>query len=282
MIELSIALVTRNRPDNLNRVLSSIFAEYPDIYEVVVSDDSNDESLKEQNKLISKKYGCKYIAGPQLGLYANRNCALKECSGTHIRTMDDDHTFPESHFAECLETIRKEPETIWTIGEYNHMVKINDRKIPLPISGQLHPRGFSYEGSNNDEYYGISCGGSIYPRKVIDSKMFNCDYYKFGKLYLEYGARLKFKGFKLKPLRTTYIIHNDDRLKNKDSLMHVDIIECTHFAMFCLSFKYMPSFHNKLLTITQVILNVISYKVPFKTVINAYRMYKKLMLMNKL
>jgi glycosyltransferase involved in cell wall biosynthesis len=280
MIELSIALVTRNRPDNLNRVLSSLFSENPHIYEVVVSDDSNDEKSKEQNRLISEKYGCKYIVGPQLGLYANRNCALKECSGTHIRTMDDDHTFPESHFAKCLDMIRKEPETIWTIGEYNHMVKINHRKVPAPIPGQLHPRGFSYEGSNKDEYYGISCGGSIYPRKVIDSKIFNCDYYKFGKLYLEYGARLKLKGFKLKPLRTTYIIHNDERLK--DSLNRIDIIECRYFAMFCLSFNYMPSFHNKLLTTTEVIYNVISYKVPFKTVINAYRMYKKFMLVNKL
>lgn len=278
MIKLSIALVTRNRPDNLNRVLQSVLSQNTDIHEIIVSDDSNDEDSKQQNRLIAERFDCKYIAGPQKGLYANRNCALKNCSGTHIRTMDDDHTFPESHFLECLNAINEEPTVIWTIGEYNHMVKNENRVLPSPIAGELKARGFSSDPTTLDDYYGISCGGTIYPRKIIDDKIFNCDYYKFGKMYLEYGSRLKFKGFRLKPLLSTYIIHNDDRLLDKNSLITFDMIEATHFAIFCFSFKYKPSLKNKSLTLLAIIIDLLTGKIEMKNTLNAYANYKKFIL----
>src|SRR4051812_34264064 len=99
-ILLSIALVTRNRPKSLERTLQSLRIQKIWPHEVVISDDSDIEAAIKQNKRLALLYACKYIKGPGRGLYANRNFAAKHCSGTHIRTMDDDHEFPENHLTD--------------------------------------------------------------------------------------------------------------------------------------------------------------------------------------
>src|SRR3954451_9899484 len=115
-MKLSVALVTRNRPDSLARTLESLSRQNVQPYEVILSDDSDVESMISANAELAQKYSCKYLKGPGRGLYANRNFVAKSCIGTHIRTMDDDHEFPENHLTECLKAIEKEPNTIWTIG----------------------------------------------------------------------------------------------------------------------------------------------------------------------
>jgi glycosyltransferase involved in cell wall biosynthesis len=263
MIKLSIALVTRNSQENLKTVLTSVFSQKSAIYEVIISDDSNDEDFIQQNRLISQNFGCKYISGPQKGLYANRNYVLKNCSGTHIRTMDDDHTFPENHFSECFKAIESEPNTIWTIGEY--LIRELNRPLPSPIAGQLDPRGFSYAPKEMENYYGISCGGTIYPKFILSNNVLNLEYYKFGIMYLEYGARLKKLGYTIKALRTTYLIHNDE--KTTASELSVNIIqEARLFSMLSLSFLYQPSFSNKFKTIFQITIEVIKLKYNFITI----------------
>ena len=47
------------------------------------------------------------VDGPKKGLYSNHNYIYNICSGTHIRIVDDDHTFPSKHFQICIENIKK-------------------------------------------------------------------------------------------------------------------------------------------------------------------------------
>src|SRR4051794_2314477 len=94
---ISVALVTRNRPAGLKRVLSSLRSQEPQPFEVVVSDDSTEEEWRTANQGIASQFGCRYQAGPCRGLYANRNLAARACRGTHIRSMDDDQEFPPHH-----------------------------------------------------------------------------------------------------------------------------------------------------------------------------------------
>jgi len=54
--------------------------------------------------------------------------------------MDEDHEFPDNHFAECLKVIEIEPHVIWTIVEYAQ--RDLHRSLPSQFAGQLHPRGF--------------------------------------------------------------------------------------------------------------------------------------------
>lgn len=274
-IRLSIAIVTRNRPESLKQTLFSISQQNVQPFEIIVSDDSDQVNFQKWNKKICEKYHCLYFKGPQKGLYANRNFVAKKCSGTHFRTMDDDHEFPENHLGECVKAIEREPDTIWTLGEYYPKDKY--RPLPSPIPGQLHPRGFSVIPKSMDEYYGISCGGSIYPARVVEEGIFNCDYYKFGNLFLEYGARLKKLGYTIKFITNTYIIHNATET-SASQLSRETINEARLFSMFCFSFYYKPTVKNKLYTFGQLAYDLVRLRCKVANIKSAYKNYKNFQL----
>src|SRR5437870_13704662 len=115
-IRLSIALITSNRSESLQRCLECLRTQSVQPYEVVVSDDS-DASAAPATRAVAARWKCRYIVGPRRGLYANRNHVAMACTGTHIRTMDDDHTLPEKHLERCLEAVESDPTTVWTTGE---------------------------------------------------------------------------------------------------------------------------------------------------------------------
>lgn len=270
-IRLSVALVTRNRAESLARTLASLDRQWPKPHEVIISDDSDIDSEVAVNSALACEYSYKYVRGPRRGLYANRNFVARLCVGTHIRTMDDDHEFPENHIADCLIAINKEPGTIWTIGEFYPSDKI--RTLPAPIAGQLHPRGYSYSPKEIKDYYGISCGATIYPRSVVDKNLLNLEIYKFGILYLEYGARLFKKGYTIKPLNTTFIIHHYD--ENNRSVSSNDITNGAQvFSMIMLSFYHMRTLKNILLTSLEIVKNLLLQKYTLKVVKDALSHYR--------
>jgi len=270
-VQLSVALVTRNRPDSLRRTLSSLSKQVSP-YEVLISDDSDNAEAIVENKRLAERFGCKYMSGPHKGLYANRNFVAKHCTGTHIRTMDDDHEFPEDHIKTCLEAIKQDFNVIWTIGEYIP-TEINMDQ-PAPIPGQLHPRGYSYLPKDMNDYYGISCGATIYPRKVIDDNILNFEIFKFGIVYLEYGARLFNKKFVIKPLLSTFIIHHYDADNRSVSSMQI-ISSARIFSMLMLSFYHRRSLRNQFLTVSEILKGLFKKEYSFKIVYRAYFFYKK-------
>src|SRR5215831_14404511 len=115
-ISLSVAVIARNRPESLQRALASLRDQDAQPFEIIVSDDSDDQFVSEIQR-IAQKFDCRYVRGPRRGLYANRNFAALHCSGTHIRTMDDDHFLPSNHLAQCLRAVGQDPAAIWTTGE---------------------------------------------------------------------------------------------------------------------------------------------------------------------
>jgi len=271
---LSIAIVTRNRPESLKRALESLSQQDSKPFEIVISDDSNSNLAIEENKKLAELYNCRYIQGPQKGLYANRNFAARNCLGTHFRSMDDDHEFPENHIALCLEAIETHKEAIWTIGEY--CPPDPNRSIPAPIPGQLHAMGYSYVPKNMNNYFGISCGATIYPRKVVEQNVLNLETYMFGVLYLEYGARLFNRGFRFRHLESTFVIHNVDYEDVKSrSISSLNTINSAKiFSMMMLSFHHQRSFKNILLTSYEIAKNMLAGKYSLELVKNCYTEYK--------
>ncbi|MES2828469.1 MAG: glycosyltransferase family 2 protein [Bacteroidota bacterium] len=272
-VKLSIGIVTRNRPSSLAATLKSLYSQYVNFYEVIVSDDSSEESAIHENRKIADFYNCKYIKGPQKGLYANRNFVALACKGTHIRSMDDDHIFPEGHIKACLDAIDLEPETIWTIGEYSPKHNV-PRIKPYPKPGQLHPKGYAFiPEKSGDEYYGISCGASIYPAIVFQNKILNVEYYKFGTVFLEYGARLKYLGYTIKVLDTTYIFH-DDIQTSAVLVTNSVLIEARIHSVLCMCLIYKPTLGNKFLAIYQIIKDLIIGGLTLKALVSAFKNYK--------
>lgn len=202
-IKLSVALVTRNRPDSLNRCLKSLRNQNHQPFEVVISDDS-DSAISSEIQAIAVRWNCRYILGPHRGLYANRNHAALACLGTHIRTMDDDHEFPENHFQITQKLVESDANSIWLIGEYWEQPT---SLSPFYLPGEIQPRGYSKPPQNLDDCFAISDGSAIYPKQIFDNHRF-LETFKFGSLYLEFGARLKALGFRIRCCTDTYIIHH--------------------------------------------------------------------------
>ena len=268
-LALSVAIVTRNRPESLQMTLDSLAKQLPRPFEILISDDSNTEAMVASNQQLAQQYGCRYLSGPQRGLYANRNFVARHMAGTHLRTMDDDHEFPENHLQVCMEAIAADDSAVWTIGEY--FPSDAERPLPSPVPGQLHPRGFSYPPPDMAQYYGISCGASIYPRAVVDDGILNLESYKFGILYLEYGARLLNSGYRIKCLDRTYVIHH----MVESSVTSREIIDSARvFSMLMLSFLHRKTLGNQLLTSAQILSEIFRGRYSPQLVLNAYREYK--------
>jgi glycosyltransferase involved in cell wall biosynthesis len=207
-IRLSVALLTRNQPDSLARCLASLRAQEAQPYEVVVSDDSSGEGTASETRDVAARFGCRYVAGPRRGLYANRNSTALQCTGTHIRTMDDDHTFPAGHFAQCLAAIARDPEAVWTTGEMGFID--GKPRGGLETATQLHPSGAGAPVDNPDDNWAISDGSTIYPRKIFDQGMLMLECFSYGPSYLEFGAFLYHHGWRSRCMPGAWIEHHID------------------------------------------------------------------------
>lgn len=247
-VSLSVALVTRNRPASLERTLGSLCEQRAQLLEVVISDDSGLEHAAEIERL-ANEYGCRYIRGPQHGLYANRNHAALACRGTHIRTMDDDHEFPEDHFEKCLQAVEHDPDSIWIIGE--HYPDDTDLSVPPSCPGQLVARGYSASPPDPQNCWAISDGATIYPRAIFDRGIRYDESMKFGSGYLEFGSRLHWLGYRIRYMPTTYVIHHLD--PSARSFMDVEAeMASRFFAMLCHSWIYQPRRVNKSLSLLEM------------------------------
>jgi glycosyltransferase involved in cell wall biosynthesis len=251
-IQISVALVTRNRPESLERTLKSLRAQSVQPYEVIVSDDSGDEHRVAVER-VTAQYGCRTIRGPQRGLYANRNHVALACRGTHIRTMDDDHEFIPDHFACCLATVETDPDSIWISSEnpedYGGIV----------CPGQLHPRGFSTLPPDGQNSWAFADGASIYPRAIFDSGLRYAEEFRFGAAYLEFGSRLHYLGYRIRHIPKTYIIHHFEAATRSYQSREIDLA-ARYFAMLCHSFLYQPSLANRTLTCLEVVKQTLLYR----------------------
>ncbi|HEX4794875.1 MAG TPA: glycosyltransferase family 2 protein [Humisphaera sp.] len=237
--QISVALVTRNRPASLERTLRSLRAQDSAPFEVVVSDDS-DENQAAATWALAEQFSARYVRGPRRGLYANRNHVALACRGTHIRSMDDDHEFPPGHWRECETAVAMDPNAIWIIGEFRPGQPV---VLPMVSPGQLNGRGFSSPVEDRQNSWAISDGASIYPRTVFtDGNRFAEDF-KFGAAYLEFGSRLYWLGYRMRLMEQTWVIHHMD--ENNRSFMDRQMdLASSAFAMFAHALLYQPSLGN--------------------------------------
>ncbi|MCL1470613.1 glycosyltransferase family 2 protein [Argonema antarcticum] len=236
-ISLSIALVTRNRPESLERCLKSLRSQSIQPFEVVVSDDSDPE-LAPKTEALAKYWDCRYIKGPQRGLYANRNYTALACKGTHIRTMDDDHLLPEGHMEQCMEAVWFDPKSIWTTGE---MGFINGEYCGTSQTAtQLYPSGVAGSVTDVDDNWAIADGATIYPKEVFDRGHRMVEWFPFGSSYLEFGAYLYYHGFRSRCIPGALIKHYADQtiLTRRNN---ISVIESQLYASLCFNFFFKPN-----------------------------------------
>src|ERR1700730_2977545 len=230
-IQLSVALVTRNRPVSLERTLTNLRAQEDQPFEVVISDDS-DAEIAPVIQRIAGTFGCIHLRGPVRGLYANRNFASVSCRGTHIRTMDDDHILPPDHLSKCLAAVGIDRNAIWTTGEHGF---IEGRSVGVAeTAGQLGPAGVGQTVKDVDDNWAVADGSTIYPRVVFDRGFRMIEEFGFGSSYLEFGAYLYRHGWKCRCLPGAVVEHYVTTLNQPDPLSQ-------RFASICFNRYFRPN-----------------------------------------
>ena len=170
-----------------------------------MSDDADDPVT---NAGIAQEYAALHVAGPRRGLYANRNAAALACGGTHIRTMDDDHTLPPGHLRTCLEAVARHPQSLWTCGEQSY---IDEKPNTFtPHAAQLHPSGAAQAIEDPDNNWAIADGATIYPREVFERGFRFVEDFGYGSSYLEFGALLYARGWPSRCVPGTFVEHHDE------------------------------------------------------------------------
>jgi glycosyltransferase involved in cell wall biosynthesis len=231
-IRLSVALVTRDRPELLNNCLASLRAQSVQPYEVIVSDDSSPEHAH-ATRAVTERHGRAYHFGPHRGLYANRNFVAGRCNGSHIRTMDDDHILPPGHLSDCLRAVQGDPSAIWTTGEIGYL---HDRLVDVAeVANQLGPSGVGERITDPNDNWGISDGSTIYPREVFDRGFRMLEEFGFGSSYLEFGAYLYVNGWISRCVPDVKVEHHASMRKSGDPLSIM-------FASLCYNFYFHPNF----------------------------------------
>lgn len=255
---ISFAVVTRNRPESLNRTLLSLSRQVPAPFEIIVSDDSNEENTA-QTRVVAEAHNCTYVTGPRRGLYANRNFAASRCRGSHIRTVDDDHEFPNGHIQACIAAVRQDPDCVWFIGEAYPAEQGNITEVFCPR--QLNARGFSELPADPYDCWAISDGASIYPRSIFDAGHHLSEVFPFGASYLEFGSYLSYHHVHMRYLRDTFIVHHFDAA-NRSIMDSENDVASRIFAMLCHSFLYHRSIGNKAISAAKLVQYMLKLKRP--------------------
>ena len=107
----SICIPAYKRPENIDRLLSSILIQTFNDYEVIITDDSGDDSLKD----VLEKYSnlpIKYFRNEKpLGTPANWNYSISLAKGEWIKIMHEDDWFADERslafFAEATSKNKK-------------------------------------------------------------------------------------------------------------------------------------------------------------------------------
>lgn len=98
-IRISVCVTTMNASVELDNCLRSLWISEvkPDF--VVVSDDSSDPKIQQQNQNITQYYPeTIYVIGPHQGVCANRNCAFRAVPPTDLVAFIDDDICVEPDF----------------------------------------------------------------------------------------------------------------------------------------------------------------------------------------
>lgn len=101
---ISVCVTTRNRTQNLEKCLYSLWSSSVKPALVVVSDDSYSPEIQYQNREVARRYpNTIYVVGPMIGVCANRNNAIKSIppSTTDFIAFVDDDVYVDPDFISC-------------------------------------------------------------------------------------------------------------------------------------------------------------------------------------
>lgn len=108
----SVIICTRNRPELLDRCLTSLARLDYGQYEVVVVDNAPSDR---RSQAVAERWGARYLVEPQVGLSHARNAGARACSSDIVMFTDDD-AIPDSLWVSKLVRPFSDPNVVAVTG----------------------------------------------------------------------------------------------------------------------------------------------------------------------
>jgi GT2 family glycosyltransferase len=195
-MRLSACITTRNRTKELDACLRALWNSTVLPYSVVVSDDSPDNEVQQQNRQIVEQYsGTTYLTGPQAGVCANRNNAVNAIlnSETDLIIFIDDDICVEPDFIGCsLELYKKMPLERRDRVIFSGLTREPNGNELRP--GKLTFRGYFTSISNTLETVAIN--SAVFPRSFFEQEQWDENIF-FGYEDAELCLRALKQGYKI-------------------------------------------------------------------------------------
>ena len=107
---IAVCICTMNRPEDLDRCLTSVMASDRRADQVIVSDDSDAERAPLTRQVAGRHPGVVYLEGPRRGLSANRNNCLDRVTADLVSFLDDDSTIDPDFLGRAVATWERHAE----------------------------------------------------------------------------------------------------------------------------------------------------------------------------
>lgn len=101
---IAVCICTMNRPEDLDRCLTSVMASDRRADQVIVSDDSDARRAPLTRQVAGRHPGVVYLEGPRRGLSANRNNCLDRVTADLVSFLDDDSTIDPDFLGRAVTT----------------------------------------------------------------------------------------------------------------------------------------------------------------------------------
>jgi GT2 family glycosyltransferase len=164
--DLTVCVCTRDRPDDLERAVASVAANAP-AAQIVVSDDGAGSALP-----VTRRYAqCRWQAGPERGLGANRNAAVHAVETPWVLFLDDDARLGEGFveaIADRLDGLGAEARarTVVTGRERKNGVLVDPHDVDF-----LGFQRLSYK--SGAELHTVVINAAVWPRALFDRVSFD-------------------------------------------------------------------------------------------------------------
>ncbi len=127
---ISICIPTYHRPDYLQKLFTSIEIQDFKDFDIVITDNSTDDSVLDLVNLYSNKFKISYYRNtPAVSMTENWNNCIKKATGTWIKVMHSDDSFAgKGALSAFAEAAKKKPAAIFS-ALYVHNETFNTTKI---------------------------------------------------------------------------------------------------------------------------------------------------------
>lgn len=156
---LSLCVCSRDRVDTLRRCLDSVASADVLPQEVIVSDDSRDPAPTEA---LCRAYPfVRYVRGPQRGLCANRNQAVRASSGRYLSFLDDDGLMARDFVSVAAALVSQETARVVFTGD---LLEAEQQWRLTPTNPNFWGH---YGAAIKKEYLTIHINSNLLPRAVF-------------------------------------------------------------------------------------------------------------------